>query len=571
MKHIFSRGGKGARVSVSVTLTVLTVVAVLLLNVGFSALSARRLWFIDLTGYERNDHGTGGETWIYESYTLTDEIVSFMDNTFAELNTTRQSKGEEPVEVELIFCDDPDNLLKNQYQRIVYLTALQLQKQFPDTVKVKCIDIYKNPSAVQKYKSNSYTTIYSSTVIVTSDSEFRRLSTSAFFYNDSTTGTLWASIAEVKFASTIRAVTKAASPKCILLTGHGESGYTDSFISLLEDAGYEVIPSFDLATQSIPDDCRLIVCCAPTEDFSGYGDVTSGAAEVSEIAKLDAFLDDENSFMVFLNPDTPVLPNFEEYLERWGISVCRQSNAAGENHNLYVKDPIGALSADGQTLVADYVTGGGLGALMTEEMREQSYPAKVVFPNAGVLTFSPSYKTVFVTEDSEGNALEEPYSYGLSNANAMPRCVFDMFVTPQGCVAYADGRALHESDDTTVYSLMAISQESVASAADVGGNTTISHDSNVVVCASTDVLSDELLSTNAYGNADMLSGLVRTLGVDPMTAKIQQFVKPLLITDVEEIEISSARKKNTTVALTLIPAVLLFGAGIYVVTRRKYS
>ena len=561
---------KSARASVSVVLTVLVVAAVLLFNAGVSALFSQNLWFVDLTGYERNSASTNYEDWVYESYTLTDEIVEFLDNTFAELNAQRQGKGEEPVAVEIVFCDDPDNLLSNSlYQRMVYLAALQLQKSFPDTVTVRTVDIYKNPSAVQKYKSNAYTTIYSSTVIIASGTEVRRLSVNSFFFNDSTTGELWASNVEVKFASAIRAVTKAASPKCLLLTGHGESGYTESFISLLEDAGYEVVRDFDLATEDVPEDCRLIVCCAPVEDFSGYNEQMSGEASVSEIAKLDAFLDDENSLMVFFNPDTPVLPNLEEYLEKWGVSVCREDNAAGESNNLLIKDPIGALTQDEMTFVASYVTE-GLGGVMTAEMQEQSYPAKVVFPRAIALTFSPSFKTVYKVEDSSGEPLEVPYSYATSGANATYRHAFDMFVTPEGCVAYADGEPLNESEDGTVYTVMTVSQESVTSAADVGGNTTVSHDSNVVVCGSTDILSDELLSTNAYGNADMLSGVVRTLGVDPMTAKIRQYIKPITQTAVEDELITSARKKNTTVALAVIPAVLLFGACAVVTTRRKY-
>lgn len=562
--------GKGARASVSVLLTVLVVAAVLLFNAGMSVLFSRNLWFIDLTGYERNGASTNYEDWVYENYTLTDEIVDFMDNTFAELNAVRQGKGEQPVEVEIVFCDDPDNLLSgNLYQRMVYMAALQLQKHFPDTITVRTVDIYKNPSAVQKYKTNAYTTIYSSTVIIASGTEVRRLSVNSFFFNDSTTGELWASNVEVKFASAIRAVTKAASPKCLLLTGHGESGYTASFISLLEDAGYEVVRDFDLSVQDVPEDCRLIVCCAPVRDFSGYNEQMSGEASVSEIAKLDAFLDDENSLMVFFNPDTPVLPNLEEYLEKWGVRVCREDNAAGESNNLLIKDPIGALTTDEMTFVASYVTE-GLGGMMTSEMREQSYPAKVVFPRATALTFSPSFKTVYRVEDSSGNALETPYSYATSGANATYRHAFDMFVTPEGCVAYADGEPLHASEDGKVYTVMTISQESVTSAGDVGGNTTVSHDSNVVVCGSTDILADELLSTNAYGNADMLSGVVRTLGVDPMTAKIQQYIKPLTSSEVEADLITSANKKNTTLALAIIPAVLLLGAGVIVTTRRKY-
>ncbi|MBO5898884.1 MAG: hypothetical protein J6R04_07725, partial [Clostridia bacterium] len=200
MKQLFSKGGRVTRASVSVVLTVLVLVAVLLFNLGFSALSSRGLWFADLTGYERV---TKTETEVYEMYTLTDDVIELLDGTFADLNATRQNKGEESVAVEIIFCDDPDNLMKNYYQRMIYLAALELQKQFSDTITVKNIDVYKNPSAVQRYKSNSYTTIYASTVIVSSGTEYRRLTPSSFFFTDSTTNELWASKVEVNFAAAI--------------------------------------------------------------------------------------------------------------------------------------------------------------------------------------------------------------------------------------------------------------------------------------------------------------------------------------------------------------------------------
>lgn len=567
MKHIFSRGNKLTRASVSVILTVLVLVAVLLFNLLFSALASRGLWFADLTGYTRE---TGKGIDVYENYTLTDDIITLLDSTFADLNAARQNKGETPVEVEIVFCDDPDNLMSNYYQRMIYIAALELQKEFSDTITVKNIDIYKNPSAVQKYKSNSYTSIYSSTVIVASGSEYRRLTPKSFFFEDSTTGELWASKVEVNFAASIRAVTKAAAPKCVLLTNHGESGYTDAFRSLLDDAGYEIIDNFNLETQELPEDCRLVVCCAPTKDFVGYNEIQAGSAAVSEIAKLDAFLDDENSLMVFFNADTPLLPNFEEYLEKWGMVISRETDSAGDATNYLIKDPIGALTSDGQTFVADYVTT-GLGASVTSDMQAQSYPAKVIFRNATALEFSSAYKTMYVVDDSDGNALENPYTYGSYSTDGVYRQVFDVFTTPAGCVAWAGNRALNDTDDGSVYKLMTIAKETVTSAGDRNGYTTVSHDSYVVAIASTDFLADELLSTNAYGNTDMLAGLLRTLGVDPMSALVDQYIKPFVETDVESDLISAATKKNTTIVLCLLPAVVMFGSGIYVMTKRKHS
>ena len=105
------------------------------------------------------------------------------------------------------------------------------------------------------------------------------------------------------------------------------------------------------------------------------------------------------------------------------------------------------------------------------------------------------------------------------------------------------------------------------------GSLTLIHPGNFVSSAfgSSDFLADELLSTNAYGNTDMLSGLLRTLGVDPMSALIDQYIKPFVSPDVADGLISTTLKKNTTVTLCLIPAVIMFGLGIYVMTKRKHS
>lgn len=571
------RRSKLARRSTSLALTAGVIVAVLLLNVLFSTLAGSGLWFIDLTTYARTKTVTNADgervkvPEYYELYTLTDGAIELLDTSFADVIAERAQKGEDEVKVELIFCEDPDNLMSTTASRYVYLTALSLQKQFPDIISVRCIDVYKNPSAVQKYKTNSFATVYPSNIIVSSGSEYRRLSLNTFFtFSDSSSTEPWAYNGEKTFCSAILSVIKAEAPVACLITNHGESGYSNAFLSLLDDAGYEVITDFDLLHDDIPEDCRLLVCVAPTSDFAGYLEVSAGSAEQSEIAKLDAFLDDENSLMVFFNADTPVLPNFEEYLEKWGMVISRETDSAGDATNYLIKDPIGALTSDGQTFVADYVTT-GLGASVTSDMQAQSYPAKVIFRNATALEFSSAYKTMYVVDDSDGNALENPYTYGSYSTDGVYRQVFDVFTTPAGCVAWAGNRALNDTDDGSVYKLMTIAKETVTSAGDRNGYTTVSHDSYVVAIASTDFLADELLSTNAYGNTDMLAGLLRTLGVDPMSALVDQYIKPFVETDVESDLISAATKKNTTIVLCLLPAVVMFGSGIYVMTKRKHS
>ena len=87
-----------------------------------------------------------------------------------------------------------------------------------------------------------------------------------------------------------------------------------AFIDVIEGAGYEVI-FIDLEREEIPKDCRMIICFAPTRDFYAYGSL--GELGVSEIEKLDRYLDAAHSFFYVCDRDTPKLPALEEYLYEW--------------------------------------------------------------------------------------------------------------------------------------------------------------------------------------------------------------------------------------------------------------
>jgi hypothetical protein len=284
------------------------------------------------------------------------------------------------------------------------------------------------------------------------------------------------------FCANILAVTKAEAPIACLISNHGESGYSDTFLSLLDDAGYEVMQNFDLATQDIPEDCRLMVCVAPQSDFAGYREIQTGAASASEIAKLDAFLDDENSLMVFFDADTPVLPNLEEYLEKWGISIMRATDDVGDVDNYLLRDEKTALTADGQTLVADYVDT-GIAATVLADMQALAYPSKVVFRNATALKFSDYYKLSYVvneqaTSELAASATEQikEFAYGTYGIDGVYRSAYDMFLSTETTRPYAFGEMV-EGADTAVdpYKMMIMSTETNLEPGDKNGYTTVSH------------------------------------------------------------------------------------------------
>ncbi|MBE6676197.1 MAG: hypothetical protein E7594_05070, partial [Ruminococcaceae bacterium] len=219
--------------------TVLIIAGVLLLNVGFHALAAKGLWFIDFAiPRYLSQEGT--------LYTVSDSCLTLLENNLPgaidAVNDQRAENGEEPLKVEIIFCTDPDVLNQDQYTRYIHYTALGLQKEFADYIDVQYINIIKNPSAIQKFKATSATNIYPSNIIVSFGTEYRVFTVDSLFTsNDASSTDYWAYNGEKKLASGILAVTRAESPIACLTVNHGEPVLQQTeFLKLVEAAGFEV-------------------------------------------------------------------------------------------------------------------------------------------------------------------------------------------------------------------------------------------------------------------------------------------------------------------------------------------
>ena len=148
MKHGFTR--RFQRGTINVALCAGVIAAVVLLNILVTALCSNNRWFIDMT----SGHFTDARVDLYEGmYTLTDDAEAMLKSTFDAVNATRPE--EDGVEVEIIFCAEPDLLTKNDRMRYIYYTALEMEKAFPDSIQVSTTDVWSNPSSVDAYRTNS--------------------------------------------------------------------------------------------------------------------------------------------------------------------------------------------------------------------------------------------------------------------------------------------------------------------------------------------------------------------------------------------------------------------------------
>ncbi len=556
--------------AVAIAVTAAVIAAVIFLNVGFTALFSGNLIFGDLTSEQ--------------IYTLNEETTFLLDQTFDSVSASREAAGEDPVRVDIIFCADRDLLVKSNLMRYVYYTARSLEKKYPDIIRVKTVDVWSNPSAVDAYRTNSYSSIYQSNVIIASGSEFRVLSLRGFFtYDTETDEEPWAYSGERIFTRAIMVVTKAEAPICGVTINHGEALTAESearysgLLNTLRDGGYK-IQYLNLAEETIPEDCRMILVFDPQSDFTS-GSYLSG--ETGEIGKLEAFLENANSLMVFVDADTPSLPNFEEFLEDWGIAFERYIDPADQLTvlgNYQVISPKDSIDTESKALIATYETAGS-GGSVTESMREAGVAPKVIFPNVMPITYSSSYEQVYYLDTEDDSTTNDPYTYGFYYSNGHSRSIYDLFRSSSAArgtyaVAQNQGVALLDAggnpvtDGTGNFKLATITSES-RTVGEGRGYTTVNNASYVCAFGSTGFADNQLLLSASYGNTDVLLQILRSVGREVIGVGLN--FEPMYDDAIGDDAVSEQAKVAWTVVLALIPAVVITGLGVWVLVRRRFS
>ncbi len=555
--------------SVTVVLTALIIAMVIVVNVIFSALSQKFLWYTDLTP----DHLFTVSDACYDVIRNGDEgfeestsPIEKVDQIRAEKQAADPNFDPSSMKINIIFCDDRDKWnADNTTAQFVYYTALQLEEEFPEHIQLQFVNIVHNPTRLTKYGAYD-----NGNVIVEFGTEFRLRHIDDFFVSSDEDSDPWAYNGEKMFASAIMAVTRAESPVACLTVGHGETLPSDDLLKTLNTAGFEV-QSLDLRTQEVPGNCRLVIVYNPISDFLDSDD---GVTEIDEIDKLDVYLDGGNSMMVFLSPDslgTKRLDNFENYLEEWGITYNRleeaQIGANGGVNTLYhpakVVDHSQSISQDGLLIKAEYVTQ-GFGGSVTSEMRENGTEPMMIFPNAMNISYSSMYDTVF-HQDEENPELS--YYYGqMKGGSSVYREIYDVFVTSENAIAKANGQDVEKATANNPLKLMTVTKEDRHITENNDTSASINEASYVFACGSSDFAASALLQQGSYGNNAFLEYALRIVGQEPVPVGLD----PNVFYDDTIDTITTADATRYTVVLTVLPALAAIITGVIVIVRRKY-
>lgn len=560
-----SVGMRGKKIGSLITAVV--ILAVIAFNIIISLIGDANMWYIDVTR-SRYKSGSSG------FYTLSDECKELIGNDavpmIEQTNLERKANGESPIKLKIVFCDDKDIIEQDSIMRYISYTARGLANEYPQAIEVEYIDISDNPSAVQKYKSTSAVTIYSSNVIVEFGTEYLIQNASSFYYQDSTADSPWAYNGEQRLSAMIMSVTRAGSLICAVTSNHGETLFDESgnikdeysaFANLIGGAGYEIM-ILDLEHDDIPENCRMMITFDPQSDFKAFGDLGDGG--VSEIEKLDKYLDGSNAFFYICNRETPKLKNLEEYLEEWGVAVNRAVSLSGIESNYAVKDNTNCTDSNGEVIIGSYATE-GLGARLTEDLRSSAYPPKVIFGHAAAIKPSSVYLKANVQADAESGTAA--YSYYNYYKNGVNRNMLDIFSTYETAFAEIDGKTYEIATEKNTFKLMTITQEERL--LQESNYNSVNKASYVIAMSSTDFLTNSVLESAAYGNADVLLSTLRHSGSEAVPTNVE--LKAFYVYDMaDNAAYTSARPLVWLVCFIAVPTLAALVTGITVRVHRKY-
>ena len=470
-------------------LSLVVIAAVVVVNVIFSAFAYKENWYVDLTKDKLYELSDGGR-----------ELLDGIE-----------------ADITVHFCAPFDKLEGNYMSNMVLNLTKEISAEY-DNISYDYIDINKNPSKLDKYKSTEETVFTTSTVIIESaDGAFRALNmVNMFYYNDESYSDPWAFNGELRLITAMLQCVESDSPIAYFTNTHGEE-ISAGLAQVFTDAGFTVLP-IDLSKDEIDENARVIIISGPKYDFEGISEYTAG--KKSEIEKIDDFLDSFGSIMVFMEPGTQELPELETFLSEWGI----------EFDDSKLKDTTNSEGGDTFTVVGNYSLEETLGGQLVSELISSGTPPKTIVKNVRPINI------LWETNPSNGR-----------QASA---------------AVYSAGTAERHADDGTVesgsYPLVVVSQE-----ARYIENTP--HPAYVFAVGSTEFASDQALKPS-YANSYILYTMIREMGKTQVPIELD-----LKVFESNDISITTGESHAwmwiTAVAIPLCVAAV----GFVVYIRRKHA
>ncbi len=274
---------------------------------------------------------------------LTERYPSMdMDLTPTKMNTLSDTASETAtaatMETEIILVGTEEEYINNmlfsssyniEYSQVASI-AFKMQEANYDKISVRYADPDLEPTLISEYASDGLST---GMVLVRTDARYKILTVEDMFAvsQDQNTGMIHTfSMVDGALANAVHIVNLDFVPVVAVATGHEEGLPAESraaFDQLLTDNGFEVV-EFNLLTEPIPDDARVLMIPAPNTDYAN-----------DEIVKIEEFLDDrytDKLLLVAANPTQADTPNIDALLADWGLKLGEGAVTETDTQNYFM-------------------------------------------------------------------------------------------------------------------------------------------------------------------------------------------------------------------------------------------
>lgn len=233
-----------------------------------------------------------------------EKIYSISDET-----RQRLSALEEDVDVYwLVQSGQEDNTLQQVLERYAEF----------EHVSVTAVDPVKYPGFAAAYTDESISN--NSLLVVCGDRSVYIPSTDVWTYSDSEMyyyyyyyyGQDYRDVfaGEGKLTSAIGYVTSEELPVMYMLTGHGETGFSDSVLNAVALQNIQTESLSLLTVEAVPEDCAVLAVLGPVSDISA-----------NELAMIEDYLDGGGRLLVTTEYTDGDMTNFQKLLSDWGMEL----------------------------------------------------------------------------------------------------------------------------------------------------------------------------------------------------------------------------------------------------------
>ncbi len=507
-------------------LSILVLAAVIILNVIVGVLASRYEWM----------YANMNSTAVYDiSENCEEYLAEHVFSRVDEVNKKNASEGKAAQKIKIVFCDDKKSIEQEQAQKYILDAVYEIDELFPGYIEIDYINIWEQPSIAREYGVSA-----ESDVVCIFDGRYETMSLTDFYiYSIADSSAPTGYNGEKIISSCLMRVTQENTPTCYFTANHGEAFDDYEFMRTIVEAGYAA-EFIDLSSEDIPEDCDLLVTFEPKQDLL----ISDGTSKISEVDKLNAYMNKGGKYMVFLSADTfasGARENLEGFLKDWGITYMHEK-APGEGgvENCYlIKDSANSLTVDGYTILSESVKVGPGAKVMSSLSRKNA------FRNATCIGYAEEF-------------LPLPGGIGERTAtvNGKERTVFPLMQSYSTAEAWAGGRAVARASENP-FALMTMTTQACE-----GGKTAY-----LVASASTDFATEEFMQSIALGNNGTLMGIISYMGKE--NAPVELSYKPFSSTSITALTVKDAN--TVTVLLTVIPALASLILGAIVLIRRKNS